>query len=158
MSRTERQSQEALAEPYGVAARRVVLDATHDFIAPVLVETRRLDPVGEQYHLMAASSSSFGLRGYEEASAETTPPKVPTDPEALQLASPTPCASVTGADELALPACLDPEVAVFAESGPCQGLFADERLDECQVLRLGPCHHPDSGLHRPLSGVDHLLQ
>src|SRR3974390_2255476 len=148
-SRTEGRSLEALAVPDGVAARRVLLDPTHDLVAPVLVVARRLDPVGEKHHLMAASPCSFGLCCCEKAGPETAPPQVRMDPQALELAGATPCAPVTGADELALSACLDAEVAVLAEPGPGPGLLADGRLDEGDVVFLGPHHHSDAGLHRP---------
>src|SRR5512139_859032 len=75
-------------------AFRVIVDRRNPAEVTVLIEFRRLETVGRQNDLRAASSCRFILRGLQQASSGALPSTIFSDPDRLELAAPAPCMAV----------------------------------------------------------------
>src|SRR5262245_56704862 len=73
---------------------RVIIDRGDPAEAPLLIEPGRLKAVGGHNDLRAATPCRFILGGFQQASAQTLPPMILSDPDRLELAAAAPGVAV----------------------------------------------------------------
>ena len=132
---------ESLVVPESVSSRWEVLDPSYQRVSVVFVQRSGLEPIGEMDRLNAATRRGLGFGRGEELRAESAPSKTGLNPQALQLATVSPCPTADAGNDLAFFADEDRQIDFVPESHRRGCLSADPRFQQFEVTWIREVLH-----------------